>query len=156
MLSTCHMFNFLRLSTICRYPDSMLAAMFSGRHDVIQDSDEHLFIDYESDIFAHILAFLRTEKLPPDSVAVDVYHSVEYFNIGRLCEKRRQGSCSRRASAAALSLCRSSSVAPPTGNRRTCRDSSIHRQPLSRFELSVSSLLDKIRAQQLQYTGHAF
>lgn len=34
-----------RLSTLLRFPESMLAAMFSGRHDVDMDADNNYFID---------------------------------------------------------------------------------------------------------------
>ena len=34
-----------RLSTLLRFPESMLAAMFSGRHEVEVDADNHYFID---------------------------------------------------------------------------------------------------------------
>ena len=33
------------LSTLTRHPDSMLGAMFSGRHDVPLDDDGYVFID---------------------------------------------------------------------------------------------------------------
>ena len=34
-----------RLSTLRKYPDSMLAVMFSGRHEVETDQDNNYFID---------------------------------------------------------------------------------------------------------------
>ncbi|XP_048255260.1 FH protein interacting protein FIP2-like [Haliotis rufescens] len=53
------------LSTLAKYPDSMLAAMLSGRHPVAKDKDGRYFIDVDGDVFVHILNFLRFGKMPP-------------------------------------------------------------------------------------------
>ena len=47
------------LSTLTRHPDSMLAVMFSGRHEVPQDDDGYVFIDRDGAHFRTILNFLR-------------------------------------------------------------------------------------------------
>ncbi|XP_048255939.1 BTB/POZ domain-containing protein KCTD7-like isoform X5 [Haliotis rufescens] len=72
------------LSTLTKYPDSMLAAMFSGRHPVAKDQDGRYFIDVDGDVFVHILNFLRFGKMPPPERAQDVNEYAEYFGIQEL------------------------------------------------------------------------
>ena len=47
------------LSTLTRYPDSMLGAMFSGRHNLPQQEDGSYFIDRDGEVFKYILMYLR-------------------------------------------------------------------------------------------------
>ena len=47
------------LSTLTKYPDSMLGAMFSGRHALVQQEDGSYFIDRDGDTFSHVLSYLR-------------------------------------------------------------------------------------------------
>ena len=75
------------LSTLRKYPDSMLAAMFSGRHDVSQDDDGHYFIDTNGTHFCHILDYLRHESLPPHDVVEPVYKLAVYFGIQDLVDQ---------------------------------------------------------------------
>lgn len=51
------------LSTLTRYPDSMLGAMFSGKHPNSTDENGHIFIDRDGALFRIILNFLRSSKL---------------------------------------------------------------------------------------------
>ena len=48
-----------RLETLTRYPDSMLGAMFSGRHTLKKTAQDEHFIDRSGYHFRHILDFLR-------------------------------------------------------------------------------------------------
>ncbi|KAM2613915.1 hypothetical protein TB2_028593 [Malus domestica] len=47
-----------------RQPDSMLAAMFSGRHTLCQDKKGYVFIDRDGKHFRHILNWLRDGEIP--------------------------------------------------------------------------------------------
>ena len=46
-------------------PDSMLAAMFSGRHELELDADGSVYVDRSGKAFAHIDHWMRTGLLPP-------------------------------------------------------------------------------------------
>lgn len=50
-------------STLTRVPDSMLAAMFSGRHPVCRGPDGRFFIDNDGSGFHVVLDYLRHGKL---------------------------------------------------------------------------------------------
>lgn len=45
--------------TLTKYPDSMLATMFSGRHTLIPEADGTYFIDRDGTYFRYILNYLR-------------------------------------------------------------------------------------------------
>lgn len=47
------------ITTLTKYPDSMLATMFSGRHTLIAESDGTYFIDRDGTYFSFILNYLR-------------------------------------------------------------------------------------------------
>ena len=47
------------LETLLKDPNSMLAAMFSGRHYVSKDEDGRYFIDRDGTHFRYILNYLR-------------------------------------------------------------------------------------------------
>ena len=51
------------LTTLTKYPDSMLGAMFSGRIPVAKDSKGNFFIDRDGETFRYVLNFLRSSKL---------------------------------------------------------------------------------------------
>ena len=75
-----------RLSTLCRYPDSMLATMFSGRHNIDQDSNGNYFLDNNGIYFSYLLDYLRNETLPPKEMAALVYKEAGYYGISNLQE----------------------------------------------------------------------
>ena len=51
------------LSTLTKYPDSMLGAMFSGRHALVQQEDGSYFIDRDGEAFSHVLSYLRDSNI---------------------------------------------------------------------------------------------
>lgn len=76
-----------RLSTLRKYPDSMIAVMFSGRHEVDKDQDNNYFIDRDGTYFHYILNFLRNEEdLPPFSEAEEVLREAMYYGIEDLVD----------------------------------------------------------------------
>lgn len=75
-----------RLSTLRKYEDSMLAAMFSGRHVVDKDEYGNYFLDSNGHVFTHIIDFLRNGTVPPNEVSVSVYKEANYFGLHELVE----------------------------------------------------------------------
>ncbi|PVD33083.1 hypothetical protein C0Q70_08532 [Pomacea canaliculata] len=76
-----------RLSTLLKYSDSMLAAMFSGRHRIDRDNNGNYFLDSNGVIFSHILEFLRYGSLPDKENAFLVYRDAHYYGLHELVEK---------------------------------------------------------------------
>ncbi|NWR79231.1 KCTD7 protein, partial [Centropus unirufus] len=75
-----------RLSTLRRYEDTMLAAMFSGRHYIPTDAEGRYFIDRDGTYFGDILNFLRSGDLPPRERVRPVYKEAQYYSIGPLLD----------------------------------------------------------------------
>ncbi|XP_048498351.1 FH protein interacting protein FIP2 isoform X2 [Beta vulgaris subsp. vulgaris] len=72
-----------------RDPDSMLAAMFSGRHTVCQDPDKgYIFVDRDGEHFRHILNWLRDGVIPTlkDSDYAELLREAEYYQLLGLIE----------------------------------------------------------------------
>ena len=72
------------LSTLTRYPDSMLGAMFSGRHEVPPDPEGYVFIDRDGTHFRAILNFLRTgfiDNPHPAQAANELKRELEYYQL---------------------------------------------------------------------------
>ncbi|KAI5614344.1 BTB/POZ domain-containing protein KCTD7, partial [Silurus asotus] len=75
-----------RLSTLRRYEDTMLAAMFSGRHHIPRDAEGRYFIDRDGAYFGDILNFLREGELPQRDRVRSVHREAQYYSIGPLLE----------------------------------------------------------------------
>lgn len=75
------------LSTLTKYEDSMLAVMFSGRHEISRDENGRFFVDRDGKYFRYILNFIRSNDLPPDSVTLEVLKEAEFFCMITLIEK---------------------------------------------------------------------
>jgi hypothetical protein len=65
--------------TLTKDADSMLAAMFSGRHALRQDDDGAYFIDRDGTHFRYVLNFLRDGNFRPGTLPADVSF------LGELC-----------------------------------------------------------------------
>lgn len=76
-----------RLSTLKKYPDSMLAALFSGRYQVDKDADGNYFLDSNGILFGYLLEFLRNGLLPPREQSVALYREASYYGLHELVEK---------------------------------------------------------------------
>nr|KAF6366360.1 hypothetical protein mPipKuh1_007095 [Pipistrellus kuhlii] len=76
-----------RLSTLRRYEDTMLAAMFSGRHYIPTDAEGRYFIDRDGTHFGDVLNFLRSGDLPPRERVRAVHKEAQYYAIGPLLEQ---------------------------------------------------------------------
>ncbi|KAL6080628.1 putative BTB/POZ domain-containing protein kctd15-like [Balamuthia mandrillaris] len=50
------------ISNLTKFPDSMLGAMFSGRHEIIKNDEGRVFIDRDGKLFRYILDFLRNNE----------------------------------------------------------------------------------------------
>lgn len=75
------------LSTLTKDSNSMLAAMFSGRHHLNTDSEGRYFIDRDGSYFEHILNFLRdSSHLPSAKIALEVYKEAKFYQIEGLVE----------------------------------------------------------------------
>ncbi|CAN6559159.1 unnamed protein product [Malus baccata var. baccata] len=66
-----------------RQPDSMLAAMFSGRHTLRQDKKGYVFIDRDGEHFRHILNWLRDGEIPKLEAAqfAELVKEAKYYQL---------------------------------------------------------------------------
>ena len=79
------------LSTLTKYPDSMLGAMFSGRHALPQQEDGSYFIDRDGDMFSNILSYLRDRIIVlsiiphlSDEVRQRLLHEAKFYQLEEL------------------------------------------------------------------------
>lgn len=78
------------LETLLSDPDSMLAAMFSGYHNVKSDEEGRYFIDRDGTHFRYILNYLRDKDatLPSDSeTLVELFKEVGFYHLTGLEQK---------------------------------------------------------------------
>ncbi|KAJ1425682.1 BTB/POZ protein [Ochromonadaceae sp. CCMP2298] len=76
------------LTTLNRFPDSMIGCMFSGRHALPKGEDGYFFIDRDGAHFRHVLNFLRSPegyKMVLTGAEVDeLRRESEYYGIDQL------------------------------------------------------------------------
>eukprot|EP00736_Rhodelphis_marinus_P009385 Rmarinus@m.23936 len=83
------------LATLTRFPDSMLACMFSGRHPLQREDDGSFFIDRDGTQFRFILNYLRDlgkgyPLLPKDELARrELEREADFYNLRGLVELLR-------------------------------------------------------------------
>lgn len=74
--------------TLCRDQNSMLSAMFSGRHNIICNSKGYYFIDRDGKLFRYIINYLRTQEitlhLDHSQLIQDLLIEAEYFQLNSL------------------------------------------------------------------------
>uniref|UniRef100_A0A4W5KY53 Potassium channel tetramerization domain containing 6 n=2 Tax=Hucho hucho TaxID=62062 RepID=A0A4W5KY53_9TELE len=79
----------MSLSTLQRYPDSMLGAMLHGDFPTTRDAQGHYFIDRDGPLFRHVLNFLRTSELtlPCDFTEMDLLRKeADFYQIEPLMQ----------------------------------------------------------------------
>lgn len=77
------------MSTLQRYPDSMLGAMFRGDLPTTRDAQGNYFIDRDGTLFRYILNFLRTSELtlPGDFMEMDLLRKeADFYQIEPLIQ----------------------------------------------------------------------
>ncbi|KAJ1401879.1 hypothetical protein B484DRAFT_405582 [Ochromonadaceae sp. CCMP2298] len=76
------------LTTLNRFPDSMIGCVFSGRHALPKSKDGYFFIDRDGTHFRHILNFLRLSKSYKVEVGGadvrELRRECEYYGIDQL------------------------------------------------------------------------
>lgn len=81
-----HMFS-TSLDTLQRDSDSMIAVMFSGRHNLYKSEDGSYFIDRDGTYFRYILNYLRggislPSELPDDQAILrELHREADYFQL---------------------------------------------------------------------------
>ena len=76
-------------STLCKYPDSMLGAMFGGKFEITYDDAGCAFIDRDGKMFRHVLNFIRTGTLliPKEFNEFDLHESeADFYQIRPLSD----------------------------------------------------------------------
>ena len=76
-------------STLTKYPNNKLTAMFTGHLPVLEDEEGRYIIDMDPKVFSHILDFLRFGELPPPEEASKVYRAADHLSIKELTDKLR-------------------------------------------------------------------
>lgn len=77
------------MSTLTRYPDSMLGRMFGGDLPTAMDKDGAYFIDRDGQLFRFVLNFLRCDELglPEDFKELDLLKKeVDFYQISAMME----------------------------------------------------------------------
>lgn len=77
-------------STLTRHPESMLGAMFSGKHPSARDGNGHYFIDRDGPLFRFVLNFLRCGRLnlPKDFNDFEQLHEeADFYQIQPLIDQ---------------------------------------------------------------------
>jgi len=139
--------------TLTKDPDSMLSAMFSGRHALRQDDDGAFFIDRDGTHFRYILNYLRDGGFRPGTLPADpcflgeLCTEAEYYQLAglnRLLTDQMRTLAEASPAVDAVDLDTSGSSAAPGGSVMTVPSTSrmVGASPASR------RLQRKVSAQQ--------
>lgn len=77
------------ISTLCKYPDSMIGAMFNGSLSTSLDEYGCVFIDRDGELFKYVLNYLRSSRLalPTDFKDLDQLSvEADFYQITSLIE----------------------------------------------------------------------
>ncbi|XP_023931584.1 uncharacterized protein LOC106171442 [Lingula anatina] len=115
-------------STLTRYADSMLGAMFSGAMATTVDEKGHYFIDRDGDIFRYILNFLRSSRLslPEGFKDLDLLAAeADFYQIQPMIQavndykkKHQQATCTAGCYLEVVEIRTGSTATMPTNNAR--------------------------------------
>ena len=114
--------------TLTKDPDSMLSAMFSGRHALRQDDDGAYFIDRDGTHFRYILNYLRDGGYRPGTLPADpcflgeLCTEAEYYQLAalsRLLTDQMRTLADANPAVDAVDLDTSGSTAAPGGSVMT-------------------------------------
>ena len=76
------------LMTLLADKNSMLSAMFSGRHSIIRNTKGYYFIDRDGKLFRYILNYLRTQEIliprNKQQLISELLIEAEYFQLNSL------------------------------------------------------------------------
>jgi hypothetical protein len=72
------------LTTLTRFPDTMIGAMFSGRHDLKKNHAGAFFIDRDGRHFHQILNFLRSPETYQLNMETDLKGEADFYGLGDL------------------------------------------------------------------------
>ena len=78
------------LGTLTKFPNSMLGAMFNGKHNAVKDENGEYFIDRDGQLFRFVLNFLRSSMLalPAGFTQLDQLHlEADFFQIEPLVQE---------------------------------------------------------------------
>ncbi|XP_062522027.1 uncharacterized protein LOC134196822 [Corticium candelabrum] len=74
------------LTTLRSQPDSMLAVMFSGRHQLATDEDGAYFIDRDGTHYRHILNYLRDDTNLEETLPQTKREQIELLKEAQYCQ----------------------------------------------------------------------
>lgn len=74
------------LATLTRFPDTMIATLFAGKHTMCVDERGNFFVDRDGELFRHILNFLRNpEEFEPHKLSPELFRNLQsearYFGL---------------------------------------------------------------------------